>query len=77
MNRIHERGRIVGWAPQQQVLNHPSVACFLLSHCGWNSVLDGVSSGLPFMCWPYFADQFINQGYVVAQNLLNEQRISQ
>ncbi|KAF5791973.1 putative 7-deoxyloganetic acid glucosyltransferase [Helianthus annuus] len=63
MNRIHERGRIVGWAPQQLVLNHPSVACFV-SHCGWNSVLEGVSSGLPFMCWPYFADQFINQGYV-------------
>ncbi|KAI3784896.1 hypothetical protein L1987_44004 [Smallanthus sonchifolius] len=63
MNRIHDRGRIVGWVPQQQVLNHPSVACFL-THCGWNSILEGVSSGIPFMCWPYFADQFITQRYI-------------
>lgn len=63
MNRLHDRGRIVGWAPQQQVLCHPSVACFV-SHCGWNSVLEGVNSGIPFVCWPYFADQFINQRYI-------------
>ncbi|KAL7604046.1 hypothetical protein Lser_V15G20323 [Lactuca serriola] len=62
-DRISKRGKIVGWAPQQKVLNHPSVGCFV-SHCGWNSVLEGVSSGLPFMCWPYFADQFINRVYV-------------
>lgn len=60
---IKSRGRIVGWAPQQKVLSHPSVGCFV-SHCGWNSVLEGVSSGLPFMCWPYFSDQFANRMYI-------------
>ena len=61
--RVSTRGLMVGWAPQQKVLSHPSVACFL-SHWGWNSVLEGVSNGVPFLCWPYFADQIFNQGYI-------------
>ncbi|KAI7728887.1 hypothetical protein M8C21_005592 [Ambrosia artemisiifolia] len=63
MDRIGTRGKIVSWAPQQEVLAHPSIACFL-SHCGWNSTLEGVSRGVPFLCWPYFADQLLNQTYI-------------
>ncbi|GLT36252.1 hypothetical protein SLA2020_106440 [Shorea laevis] len=62
-NRVADRGRIVGWAPQRAVLNHPSIACFI-SHCGWNSTMEGVSNGVPFLCWPYFADQFLNESYI-------------
>lgn len=61
--RIAARGKIVSWAPQQKVLKHPSIACFI-SHCGWNSTMEGVSNGIPFLCWPYFSDQFHNEKYI-------------
>ncbi|XP_076883311.1 UDP-glycosyltransferase 83A1-like [Bidens hawaiensis] len=63
MERVGSRGRIVSWAPQQKVLAHPSVACFM-SHCGWNSTLEGVTNGVPFLCWPYISDQFSNKTYI-------------
>nr|GMC97218.1 UDP-glycosyltransferase 83A1-like [Ipomoea batatas] len=63
IDRTRNRGRLVKWAPQQKVLAHPSLGCFL-SHCGWNSTIEGVSNGLPFLCWPYFADQFFNRSYI-------------
>nr|GEV29464.1 UDP-glycosyltransferase 83A1-like [Tanacetum cinerariifolium] len=63
MERVGSLGKIVSWAPQQKVLAHPSIACFM-SHCGWNSTLEGVTNGLPFLCWPYFADQFYNETYI-------------
>ncbi|KAG2710988.1 hypothetical protein I3760_04G056400 [Carya illinoinensis] len=57
------RGKIVRWAPQPKVLNHPAIACFI-SHCGWNSTLDGITGGVPFLCWPYFADQVLDMNYI-------------
>ncbi|KAK4486363.1 hypothetical protein RD792_009036 [Penstemon davidsonii] len=56
-------GKIVEWAPQERVLSHSSIACFV-SHCGWNSTIEGLSMGVPFLCWPYFSDQFHNQSYI-------------
>ncbi|KAJ4707316.1 UDP-glycosyltransferase [Melia azedarach] len=62
-DRTATRSHIVSWAPQQKVLAHSSVACFI-SHCGWNSTMEGVSNGIPFLCWPYFSDQFHNETYI-------------
>ncbi|KAL2531116.1 UDP-glycosyltransferase 83A1 [Abeliophyllum distichum] len=61
--RVQHRGRMVSWVPQQKVLSHPSVACFI-SHCGWNSTIEGISNGIPFLCWPYFTDQIFNKSYI-------------
>ncbi|KAF8389721.1 hypothetical protein HHK36_024240 [Tetracentron sinense] len=62
-DRVAHHGEMIKWAPQQKVLAHPSIACFL-THCGWNSTMDGLSMGVPFICWPYFTDQFHNRSCI-------------
>ncbi|KAK7295444.1 hypothetical protein RJT34_18353 [Clitoria ternatea] len=63
-NEFHGRnGKIVEWAPQKKILSHPAIACFI-SHCGWNSTIEGVYSGVPFLCWPFAKDQLVNKSYI-------------
>ncbi|MCO5567472.1 hypothetical protein L7F22_021164 [Adiantum nelumboides] len=64
MNKKHARGLLVSWAPQLDVLSHPSIALFL-SHCGWNSTLEAISAGVPVLCWPLFAEQKMNCRFLV------------
>ncbi|KAF2317719.1 hypothetical protein GH714_039657 [Hevea brasiliensis] len=55
-----KRGLLVHkWAPQLEILSHKSVSAFL-SHCGWNSVLESLSYGVPLIGWPMAAEQFYN-----------------
>ncbi|XXG67927.1 hypothetical protein AAC387_Pa06g1156 [Persea americana] len=45
------------WAPQLEILSHESTGAFL-SQCGWNSVLESLSRGVPMIGWPMAAEQF-------------------
>ncbi|XAR62410.1 hypothetical protein NMG60_11017153 [Bertholletia excelsa] len=62
-NRIvvdKKQGLLVkGWAPQLEILSHKSTGAFL-SHCGWNSVMEGLSQGVPIIGWPMAAEQGYN-----------------
>lgn len=64
--RTKGRGLVIrGWAPQILILSHPAIGGFL-THCGWNSMIEGVSAGVPIIACPLFAEQFINEKLVVS-----------
>ncbi|WVZ95971.1 hypothetical protein U9M48_041668 [Paspalum notatum var. saurae] len=60
-----DRACVVPWVPQRDVLRHRAVGCFL-THCGWNSTIEGIVEGVPMVCWPFFLDQQINSRFVGA-----------
>ncbi|KAL6594981.1 hypothetical protein ACP70R_048084 [Stipagrostis hirtigluma subsp. patula] len=60
---VEDRGKVVEWAPQKEVLAHPAVGGFW-THSGWNSTLESIYEGVPMLSRPIFGDQLVNGRYV-------------
>lgn len=66
-NCVGKRGLVVGdWVPQRQILSDASTGGFL-SHCGWGSLLEAMSSGIPLITLLGNLDQCLNSRFVVRE----------
>ncbi|KDP21298.1 hypothetical protein JCGZ_21769 [Jatropha curcas] len=59
----HEKGLIVTWCNQLEMLANQAIGCFV-THCGWNSTLEALSLGVPMVAMPQWTDQVPNSKFV-------------
>ncbi|XP_073126148.1 UDP-glycosyltransferase 79B9-like [Henckelia pumila] len=58
--RVGDRGVVhEGWVQQTQILNHPSVGCFV-GHCGFGSMWESLFSDAQIVLVPWLPDQILN-----------------
>jgi hypothetical protein len=63
--RFGDRGKVLqGFIDQLGVLRHKAIKGFF-SHCGWNSVTESISMGVPILAFPLAAEQKMNAKFVV------------
>ncbi|XWS09462.1 hypothetical protein CRYUN_Cryun40dG0086600 [Craigia yunnanensis] len=58
-----DKGLIVNWSPQLDVLWNDAVGCFF-THCGWNSTTEALSLGVPMVAMPQWTDQTTDAKYI-------------
>ncbi|KAF2314717.1 hypothetical protein P3X46_023350 [Hevea brasiliensis] len=63
ISSVGETGIVVAWCNQLEVLAHQAVGCFV-THCGWNSTLEGLSLGVPMVGVTQWSDQPTNAKFI-------------
>lgn len=59
----NNKGLIVSWCNQLEMLAHRAVGCFV-THCGWNSTLEGLCLGVPMVGVPKWSDQLTDAKFI-------------
>ncbi|KAG8387288.1 hypothetical protein BUALT_Bualt02G0005800 [Buddleja alternifolia] len=57
-------GKVVPWCEQLKVLSHNSIGGFW-THCGWNSTIESIFSGVPLIAFPLSLDQTTTRKLIV------------
>lgn len=58
-----EKGLVVEWCQQLEVMAHKAIGCFI-THCGWNSTIEALSLGVPMVAMPLWTDQPTNAKFI-------------
>lgn len=61
----------IGWAPQMEILAHPSIAGSLF-HAGWGSAIEALQFGHYLVVLPFVVDQGLNARFLVEKGLAIE-----